>query len=94
MIDVSIRELKTHLTQYLRELEFGQQITVTRRGKPIAVLSPLCETDGQRLDRKLLELEARGVLRRGIGKPKGLHPRLKLSGEGPTISEMIIEDRG
>lgn len=94
MIAVSVRNLKTNLTRYLREIESGTQITVTRRGKPVAVISPLVETDEQRLDRKLTELEARGVLRKGIGKPMIPDLGIKLRGEGPTLSEMVIEDRG
>ena len=52
------------------------------------------ETHEQRIDRKMRELEARGILRRGNGrKPQGLARPIKLRGEGPTISQMIIEDR-
>ena len=94
MLEVGIRELKAHLGEYVRRLRKGEQLTLTDRGKRLAVISPLVETDEQRIDRKLRELEARGVLTRGIGKPKGLDPPIRLHGEGPTMSEMIIEDRG
>jgi len=33
-------EAKTHLPQLLSEVEKGQTITITRRGKPVAILSP------------------------------------------------------
>ncbi len=94
MQQVSIRELKTHLGKYVRRLRDGEQLTLTDRGKPLAVISPVAESEEQRIERKLIELEARGVIRRGVGKLKGLNPRIELRGEGPTISEMIIEDRG
>jgi prevent-host-death family protein len=93
MTTVSVRELKTNLSEYLRRTSSGEQLTITSRGKPIAVLTPVSESDEQRLDRKLRELEAKGVLRVGIGKPKALHPRIKLRGKGPSVSEMVIEDR-
>ena len=89
-----MRDLKTNLASYLRRIESGEQITVTRRGKPLATITPIGETYEQRIERKFRELEARGVLTRGNGgKPQGLHPRIRLRGKGPTLSEMIIEDR-
>jgi prevent-host-death family protein len=94
MAEISIRELKAHLTRYLRDLQSGKQITVTRRGKPVAVITSIDEGEPDRVQRKLKELEAQGVLRAGIGKPKALRPRVELRGEGPTLSEMVLEDRG
>jgi len=40
MIEVSVSDLRTHLSAYLRRLEQGETITVTRRGKPVALISP------------------------------------------------------
>ncbi|HEU4760280.1 MAG TPA: type II toxin-antitoxin system prevent-host-death family antitoxin, partial [Dehalococcoidia bacterium] len=89
---VSVRDLKNHLSDHLRRLERGQPITVTRRGKPVAVLSPAAG-DGEEVRRKLGRLAAEGVVSWSGGKPRGLHPRVKLSGEGPSVSEMVIQDR-
>jgi antitoxin (DNA-binding transcriptional repressor) of toxin-antitoxin stability system len=36
---VSVSEAKARLSELLREMEAGEQITITRRGKPIAVLN-------------------------------------------------------
>ena len=91
MTEVSVRELKNRLTHYLRRLEQGEQFTVTRRGKPVAIISPI--SDEERVRRKLLELAARGVIHWSGGKPKIPERRVKLIGEGPTISEMVLEDR-
>lgn len=33
---VGIRELKAHLSEYLRAVERGEQLTVTDRGRPVA----------------------------------------------------------
>ena len=97
MVTVSVRELKNKLSEHLRRLEHGESITVTRRGKPVGVLSPIPadETPEERLQRKLRDLAARGIISRiPTGKPKGLPKPIKLIGEGPTVSEMILEDRG
>lgn len=40
MKSVGSYEAKTHLPQLLCEVENGEKITITKRGKPIAVLSP------------------------------------------------------
>jgi prevent-host-death family protein len=43
MKSVGSYEAKTHLPQLLRQVETGETITITKRGKPIAVLSPARE---------------------------------------------------
>ncbi len=40
-MDVAVRELKAKLSAYLRQAAQGQLITVTDRGRPIAVLGPV-----------------------------------------------------
>jgi prevent-host-death family protein len=40
MKSVGSYEAKTHLPRLLSQVEKGESITITRRGKPIAVLSP------------------------------------------------------
>ncbi len=40
MITVGSYEAKTHLLRLLSQVEQGETITITKRGKPIAVLSP------------------------------------------------------
>ena len=93
MIEVSIRDLKSHLSAHLRRLERGEMITVTRRGKPVAVISPP-EAGDDELTRRIRDLQARGLVRWSGGKPKGMNPRIKLIGDGPTVSEMVLADRG
>ena len=43
MKSVGSYEAKTHLPRLLSEVEKGESITITKRGKPIAVLSPAQE---------------------------------------------------
>lgn len=38
---VSLREANQHLARYVKAAEGGQQIVITRRGRPVAVLSGL-----------------------------------------------------
>ncbi|WP_068306486.1 type II toxin-antitoxin system Phd/YefM family antitoxin [Pararhodobacter sp. CCB-MM2] len=41
MREVGAFEAKTHLSELLAAVEAGETITITRRGKPVAQLSPL-----------------------------------------------------
>lgn len=38
---VSLREINQHLSRYVNAAEAGERIVITRRGKPVALLSPL-----------------------------------------------------
>ena len=40
-MDVGVRELKQHLSDYLDRVERGQIITITERGRPKVMLVPL-----------------------------------------------------
>jgi antitoxin (DNA-binding transcriptional repressor) of toxin-antitoxin stability system len=67
---VGIRELKAHLSRYLREVEDGEVVLVTDRGRVVAelrapgVLTPRAVSD---LDRRLRDLATRVPL--AIGEP-------------------------
>ncbi len=43
MEHVSVRELRQHLSRYLRRVEQGERIVVTERRRPVAMLGPLPE---------------------------------------------------
>lgn len=38
---VSLREVNQHLTRYVKAVEAGERIVITRRGQPVALLSPI-----------------------------------------------------
>jgi prevent-host-death family protein len=42
-MDVAVRELKARLSAYLRRAAGGELITVTDRGRPIAVIGPVID---------------------------------------------------
>jgi len=41
MVSVGIRELRQRASELLRQVERGESIEITDRGRPVAVLSPL-----------------------------------------------------
>lgn len=50
MREIGVRQLKTNLSGVLREVDAGEQIRVTRRGRPVADIVPAgADRDAQRL---------------------------------------------
>ncbi|MDA2927673.1 type II toxin-antitoxin system prevent-host-death family antitoxin [Acidobacteria bacterium AH-259-G07] len=85
---VGVRELKNQLSRYLREVKRGRSITVTERGKVVALLVPA--NDGPDV-RAVRELAKRGVGSWKGGKPTGAaHPPII---KGKSISQIVLEDR-
>ena len=93
MTEVSVRELRSNLTGYLRRIEQGERVTVTRRGKPVATLEPIAKPTSD-VDAALWKMVREGKASSSGGKPEFAEPRIRMRGKGPTLSEMIIEDRG
>ena len=42
---VGVRELRQNLTKYLRRVKRGERLEVTERGRPVAVLAPIVDTE-------------------------------------------------
>jgi len=92
MRKVGSREFKNRLGRYLAAVRKGQSLLITDRGRPVAKLSPPDpeETPADALRARLLELEARGLIRLAKGR---LAPFKAIPSRGKSASEMIIEDR-
>ena len=88
MTMVGIRELKSHLSKYLRKVKNGEAIAVSEHGKKIALLTPSGES-GVRA--KLWELVRQGKVDWSGGRPQGLNPRIRIKGK--PLSQTVIEDR-
>ena len=87
---VGIRELKAHLSRYLRYVQAGTSIDVTQHGRAVATIHPAgapAENLGW-----LRQMAAEGIASWSGGKPGGLPPVRRRRGSRPT-SEIIIEDR-
>jgi len=84
-MDVGVRELKKHLSEYLERAARGEVIRVTDRGQAKAVLGPL---PGQlRLQQGIEE----GWIRPGNGEPPRKVVRQRAEG---SILSALDEDRG
>ena len=92
MATVGVKELKNRLTQYLRRTKQGEEVVVTERGTPIALLRPiLSEENPVSLEAKLAKLAARGLVT--LPTQKSLRKVRLVKVAGPPISRMILDDR-
>jgi prevent-host-death family protein len=87
---VGVRELRTHLSAYLRAVARGETVTIgDRRRRPVARLIPVTRSpEADALER----LAAAGVLQRGVGKP-GRATRVKARRGRRPVSDLVQEDR-
>ena len=87
---VEVRELKTRLGSYLREVRRGQTIVVTDRGEPVAELRPIAAANSV-ADAELDRLVAVGRLTRASKAP--LAPFRPIRRKGPRLTDALVEDR-
>ncbi len=92
-MEVSVRELKAHLSAVVRRVEAGETATITAHRKAIATLVPISPApESDSLEARLMACglmsslpKAGGLVRRpGPKWPTGL----------PSLSQAVIEDRG
>ncbi len=87
---VGIRELKTHLSNYLRRVERGATIQVTMHGRTIATIQP----PAVRVEAAWLRgMVGDGSVRWSGGKPTGAARPPRLKAGARTAADMVIEDR-
>lgn len=88
MEQVSVRELRQHLSRYLRRVEKGEHLVVTERRRPVAMLGPLPE------EIDILELMyATGEATRPVGDVLDLPAPYRSTRPGPSASEILDELR-
>ena len=91
MKTATISKLKASLREYLRQVNAGEEILVTERGRSIAKLTPAGASTA--LPAHLVEMEKQGLIKRGSGKlPKGFRdlPRPK-DPQGSVVKAVLRE---
>jgi prevent-host-death family protein len=86
MRSIGIRELRQHASRYLREVERGETIEITDRGRPVARIVPTA--DGSALERLVASGRLRSP-RRGLPSAGPLEPAAGLE----LPSQMLLGDR-
>jgi len=85
---VGTRELKSHLSEYLRLVKAGQTVVVTERGKAIGQIAPLKPS----LEDRLQAMVAAGLAEWNGQKLKPYRPRAVNRGDR-QVSDLVVEDR-
>ncbi len=88
-VEVGIRELRLNLSRYVARVRTGTEVIVTDHGRPVARLAAIDEQEAHRA--RLIHEGRLTPARRP--KSKTLPPPIPLIGEGPLVSEMVLEDR-
>jgi len=89
MLHVGLREANMHFSKYLKLVREGQEVVVTERGNPVAVIKPL--TKEETPDDKIKSLEDQGILRRAVKGKLPFGGTIAIAGK--PLSETIIEGR-
>ena len=85
---VGIRELKAQLSRYLRQVEAGDTVVITDRGKPVGQIVPVAQS----VDEKMRDLVKRGVVAWNGQKLKPVDP-VPIKPGSPMVSDLLLEDR-
>jgi prevent-host-death family protein len=85
-VEVGVRELRENLSDWLDRAAAGEEILVTERGKPKAVITA-AESAWDRMVRE-------GRITPATGPRRPLPPLVKWDGEGPTLTDYLMYHRG
>ncbi|KKO20757.1 MAG: type II toxin-antitoxin system prevent-host-death family antitoxin [Candidatus Brocadia sp.] len=90
MLKKGVKEIRDNFTRYLKRVKQGEEIVVTERDKPVALLAPIPEVTSFQ---EKLELAARKSLIR-LPQKEGkipIHKKIKLFGK--SLTEIVLEKR-
>lgn len=89
-IRMGLREANQQFSRVAKAVRAGQEIVLTDRGEPIAVIKPLIRRGG--LEAALRRLTAAGLLR-SPSRSKRMQPWRPRAITGPPIAETLREER-
>ena len=86
--EAGIRELKTHLSAYLRRVKAGETIIITERGTPVGRIVLI----GASLENQMEALVHAGLVSWNGKKLRRITPVARAK-DAKTVAELLIEDR-
>ncbi|OQY99461.1 MAG: hypothetical protein B6D35_09115 [Candidatus Brocadia sp. UTAMX2] len=90
MLKKGVKEIRDNFTRYLKRVKQGEEIVVTERGKPVALLAPIPEVTSFQ---EKLELAARKGLVRLPQKEGKIPIHKKIMLHGKALTEIMLEER-
>jgi antitoxin (DNA-binding transcriptional repressor) of toxin-antitoxin stability system len=90
MEHVSLREANIHFSKYVKKVKAGEEIVLTDRGKPVALMKPFPASKDP-VEERLLLMEKKGLLCRSRAGRVRLRKLVRLNGK--SISKIIEENR-
>lgn len=92
--EIGIRELKTHLSRYVKEVKRGDEILVSDRGKIVARMVPVGDTSEEaRVRNALLKLSAEGKIILPRIRRRASHAGRRVKVKGTPFSDAVLEER-
>jgi len=96
-MEISVRELKSRLSEYLRRVAAGEEVVVTSHGKAVARLVPPHTRRRRASSEKELIVRFRSLpwVRPGNGEKRPLpKPLIRIAASEKTLAEIVSEQRG
>ena len=87
-VTVGVRDLKAHLSEYLRQVRSGQTIVITDHGQAVGQIMPV----GQPIEERLNSLQAAGLLAWN-GQTLASIESPVINRSGKLLSDLIVEMR-
>ncbi len=87
---LGLREANQHFSKAMKAVKAGEEVVLTERGKPIAVIQPLRQPEDE--EAAVRRMAAAGLLRIGP-KPGPMPPWRPRRIKGEPITKTLREDR-
>ena len=87
-LSVGIRELKSRLSEYLRQVKAGETVIITDRGQPVGRIVPVAQSLHDRL-----EAMAQGGLILWSGHKLSPVAPVACTHGDRTVADLLVEDR-
>ncbi len=85
---IGIRELKTRLGRYMRQVKTGSTVVITERGKAVGLIVPM----GMPIQARMNELVQTGLVAWNGRKLRAISPAARTHGK-KTVAELLLENR-
>lgn len=90
MLKRGVKEVRDNFTQYLNKIKRGEEVLITHRGNPVALIRPVPE--GDTLQGKLEIASIEGLIRISQKEENiSVHKKVKLTGK--SLTDIILDER-